>query len=771
MYAPWRPTYTHRTNTTQPHHHTHNRRTLLPTPTSHYRPPHLQYRPPHNNYHLNRPTHTHPTTEYIRPRPLYPHTQPLRPHRSPPPSIRPLLPPPPPPPIPTQYIAPDGPTREKAKLYFKIIQAIHHKDIADRAVSSRELPRGMLRQVHKLAHFIKPASPTDTTLHKINDNTTTWMHNNMLILTEHYSHTINEFTQSPQPINTLSLKIATNWAHKRFGHRLLPTTLHTLEHTLSHTPPAQHKPLTINPHPLNSPLPPFPTQTSPHTTSPPAWTIPLPTSPPPTLSHTDFPPLLPPSIPPTNTYTHSRSLYLGPRPTLTELTTIHATTDTTDPPFTQPTPPTLPLPLPLPPRIRGRGRARPLSTINRNRDTTRFPPHTPHTSTDYSPPQLNQPPTLLSPPSPPLPPTKKTHTGPISTPEAKVRTTPPPYTTLSPEFPLTPSTQHPTSTNLKPHKDRIIYTDAQVIHTHNSQPEYTTPHTPTPTTPLLTGHKRTNLIVDLVDCISHNSTSPPLPSTGVNSGLAKKQRAMMKGHTQVNMTSTNPPDICSPPFPPQPFCQATVDTNPPLHTTPPTPPPPDIRPPPIPSLTNPAAVKHHRPTYHKVRTGNKLQDWTLTGHTPTLIIGDSNLNRIPPHTHAHIQIDSYPGATIGHLLHILQKTPTHTHTQTVILSIGLNNMDHNPQLTSIKQLSALYKQALTTFPNATIHFPVINHSPNLTPKQQKNLRTLNSYIVTHLSPLLEIPHDTFITQPDNIHWTPNTAQLILANWCSQLNFQ
>ena len=336
MYAPWRPTYTHRTNTTQPHHHTHNRRTLLPTPTSHYRPPHPQYRPPHNNHHLNRLTHTHPTIEYIRPRPLYLHAQPLRPHRSPPPSIRPLLPPPPPP-IPTQYIAPDGPTREKAKLYFKIIQAIHHKDIADRAVSSRELPRGMLRQVHKLAHFIKPASPTDTTLHKINDNTTTWMHNNMLILTEHYSHTINEFTQSPQPINTLSLKIATNWAHKRFGHRLLPTTLHTLEHTLSHTPPAQHKPLTINPHPLNSPLPPFPTQTSPHTTSPPAWTIPLPTSPPPTLSHTDFPPLLPPSIPPTNTYTHSRSLYLGPRPTLTELTTIHATTDTTDPPFAQPT--------------------------------------------------------------------------------------------------------------------------------------------------------------------------------------------------------------------------------------------------------------------------------------------------------------------------------------------------------------------------------------------------------------------------------------------------
>ena len=97
-------------------------------------------------------------------------------------------------------------------------------------------------------------------------------------------------------------------------------------------------------------------------------------------------------------------------------------------------------------------------------------------------------------------------------------------------------------------------------------------------------------------------------------------------------------------------------------------------------------------------------------------------------------------------------------------------MDHNPELTSNKQLSALLKQALTTFPNATIHFPVINHSPTLTLQQQQNLRIINSYIVTYLSPLLEIPHDTFFTQPDNIHWTPDTARRILAHWCTQLNF-
>ena len=146
MYSPWRPTYTNRTNTTQPHYHAHNRRTLPPTPTSRYRPPSLQYRPPHTHHHHNRPTHTYQTTEHTRPTPTHPHTQPLRPQRPPPPSTRPLLPPPP---THTRYIAPDGPTRGKDKVYFKILQALHHRDTADRAVSSRELPRGMSRQVHK----------------------------------------------------------------------------------------------------------------------------------------------------------------------------------------------------------------------------------------------------------------------------------------------------------------------------------------------------------------------------------------------------------------------------------------------------------------------------------------------------------------------------------------------------------------------------------------------------------------------------------------------
>ena len=110
-------------------------------------------------------------------------------------------------------------------------------------------------------HTSSNPSPTDTTSQRNNDNTNTWMHNDTLILKEPYTHTIDQLTQTPQPTNTLSLKTATNRAHKRLGHRLLPTTLHQLEHTLLHTPSAPHSPLITNPHPLNL-LPPSPIPTS-----------------------------------------------------------------------------------------------------------------------------------------------------------------------------------------------------------------------------------------------------------------------------------------------------------------------------------------------------------------------------------------------------------------------------------------------------------------------------------------------------------------------------
>lgn len=38
-----------------------------------------------------------------------------------------------------------------------------------------------------------------------------------------------------------------------------------------------------------------------------------------------------------------------------------------------------------------------------------------------------------------------------------------------------------------------------------------------------------------------------------------------------------------------------------------------------------------------------------------LIIGDSNLSKIPPYTNPEIQIDSYPGANFLHMASVLDK--------------------------------------------------------------------------------------------------------------------
>ena len=170
-------------------------------------------------------------------------------------------------------------------------------------------------------------------------------------------------------------------------------------------------------------------------------------------------------------------------------------------------------------------------------------------------------------------------------------------------------------------------------------------------------------------------------------------------------------------------------------------------------------------------TDRKIQDWNLSVTKPILIIGDSNLCRIPQYSHTAIQIDSFPGANFLHIGKILQKLPPHPHTQKVILSVGINNKEQHPHKTAIKQLQFLWRIANTTFPNATIYTPIIHFSDHLPLEIQNNIRIINEYIETHGCPLLELNRLKFHVDPrDNIHWTANTASTILEYWLQQLNW-
>ncbi|KAK2879316.1 hypothetical protein Q8A73_006229, partial [Channa argus] len=62
----------------------------------------------------------------------------------------------------------------------------------------------------------------------------------------------------------------------------------------------------------------------------------------------------------------------------------------------------------------------------------------------------------------------------------------------------------------------------------------------------------------------------------------------------------------------------------------------------------------YKPTRH-INTDRKLVDWSLRVMKKWIIVGDSNLSRIPMHPISDLQIDSYPGANFRHAEAILAK--------------------------------------------------------------------------------------------------------------------
>ncbi|XP_022623071.1 extensin-like, partial [Seriola dumerili] len=125
-----------------------------------------------------------------------------------------------------------------------------------------------------------------------------------------------------------------------------------------------------------------------------------------------------------------------------------------------------------------------------------------------------------------------------------------------------------------------------------------------------------------------------------------------------------------------------------------------------------------RPTYHIARPSRKIQDWFFRPRKPVLVLGDSNVNRIPPHNHPQVQLDSYPGANTYHFLKVCEKSIPNPDVKIVVFSIGINNRDQDPRQTTTKQFKTLFRQARLTFPNADIYYPIMNFSSQLTPTQK-----------------------------------------------------
>lgn len=112
-------------------------------------------------------------------------------------------------------------------------------------------------------------------------------------------------------------------------------------------------------------------------------------------------------------------------------------------------------------------------------------------------------------------------------------------------------------------------------------------------------------------------------------------------------------------------------------------------------------------TYH-LHGGNKFQNWTLEPGKKILIMGDSNLNKLPHIHDKNIQIDCYPGARLTHTAHIIKhRTPTNPTVSKVILSFGINDRETSDFNLLKRTLETLWEVAQQTFPNAIIYMPLI----------------------------------------------------------------
>ena len=175
-----------------------------------------------------------------------------------------------------------------------------------------------------------------------------------------------------------------------------------------------------------------------------------------------------------------------------------------------------------------------------------------------------------------------------------------------------------------------------------------------------------------------------------------------------------------------------------------------------------------RVTRH-VNSERKMIDWGLSVRRKWLIIGDSNLSRMPPYDISDLQIDCYPGANFRHAEALMKKATSSVTVEKVVLSFGINHRNQKARETSVKQLQGAVRAARRKFPYAEVWVPLINFSSSLARDEQRTLRTLNGHIERNMPCLSALADREFHTEKDNVHWTKKTARAMLEHWVVLLN--
>lgn len=598
----------------------------------------------------------------------------------------------------------DVDTRRLCKSYLKLLQAVHHKEVVDKAISTKSPPRGMLKQARKLTAFIKPSSPTEEVTAAVEENTWSWLHNNLLILQHHYLNIVRNYEQLA--FNDLAFHVATTWASKRYGDRLTRDTIRAARAVLEDVG---------GPSSALDSLPPTPTE------GPSLWRrgrhLDL-------ENKEDFP-LLPrpmevikpgcdrtvggepaaPGMQPAqgedgddggDEQIQLEVVVSPPQPTTSSADTrrpsgdLHLTELATPSCWSSVATSTV---LGQPPvklnmaELTTQGVATASSTENRGGFTSVHPPSE----------QRNV-----------------FRSNVVVDNSQRIAEPPLEGSTLTDDHPLSAfSLQHNTGLQLV-RCGRSIH--PEVVENSNER----------------VGNPMTTRESNVIIHVAHKGIlTPSDPTLTTNDG------------TTSDLILTGAPDVSRSPS----YATGTGELT---------------------SIFRPQRAGRFLPIQHRVRGGRKAQEWHFRGRKPVWILGDSNVFRFPAHANPDLQIDSYPGATFYHFQKVLEKTPEHPHVKIVVLSVGINNKDQDPQKTSTKQLRIVYRRAQSVFPNARILIPLINFSLQLTREQQHNLNMINNFIASHFPYLALIAMKDFHTGSDTVHWTKETAQRILLSWCGEL---
>jgi ribA/ribD-fused uncharacterized protein len=246
-----------------------------------------------------------------------------------------------------------------------------------------------------------------------------------------------------------------------------------------------------------------------------------------------------------------------------------------------------------------------------------------------------------------------------------------------------------------------------------------------------------------------------------------------KRSKRQSLTPTSPTTPTTPPTPTTPI-PAPTPTQP---TSLPTPTQPTSPTTPSPSTsTSPTPLHLMLGPQSNSHKGDKTK-WAAPKFTKQLaIIGDSNTSRIShtPEEIESIQIDSFHGAKLLHITSILHSHKAkHPAPDTLILSVGINNKDNKTQTHRVN-IRNLLKTAQHKFPESKIYIPLLNFSNDLPGRMRDSLKSFNNILSDLVRDTVNVniipPLETnFVTGTDKIHWSPDTANAMLAHWVDHLN--